>query len=49
LKRQLAASHHGNTFESREQYSLAKSGFVASVLEQAFAEGYLHAQGRKVQ
>jgi GrpB-like predicted nucleotidyltransferase (UPF0157 family) len=44
LKRQLAASHHGNTMESREQYSLAKSSFVASILEQAFREGYPHAQ-----
>jgi GrpB-like predicted nucleotidyltransferase (UPF0157 family) len=44
LKRQLAASHHGNTQESREQYSLAKSHFVAFVLEQAFREGYPHAQ-----
>jgi GrpB-like predicted nucleotidyltransferase (UPF0157 family) len=44
LKRQLAVSHHGGTMESREQYSLAKSSFVASVLEQAFREGYPHAQ-----
>jgi len=42
LKRELAASHHGSTMESREQYSLAKSSFVASVLEQAFREGYPH-------
>lgn len=44
LKRQLALSHHGSTMQSREQYSLAKSSFVASVLEQAFREGYPHAQ-----
>jgi GrpB-like predicted nucleotidyltransferase (UPF0157 family) len=44
LKLQLAAGHHGDTMESREQYSLAKSSFVASVLEQAIREGYPHAQ-----
>lgn len=40
LKRQLAARHGGQTFESREQYSLAKSSFVEAVLAQAFSEGY---------
>jgi GrpB-like predicted nucleotidyltransferase (UPF0157 family) len=44
LKRQLAASYHGDTMRSREQYSLAKSSFVASVLEQAFREGYPYEQ-----
>jgi GrpB-like predicted nucleotidyltransferase (UPF0157 family) len=40
LKRRLAGSHHEGTMESRVQYSLAKSEFVAAVLEQAFKEGY---------
>jgi len=33
LKRALAAEHDGETLESREWYSLAKTEFVASVLE----------------
>jgi GrpB-like predicted nucleotidyltransferase (UPF0157 family) len=32
LKRSLAALHHGRTHESRESYSLGKTGFVESVL-----------------
>ena len=40
LKRQLAAAHHGTTLESRESYSLSKSGFITSVLERALSEGY---------
>ena len=40
LKRHLATLHHGATLESQERYSLAKSEFVSSVLERAFAEGY---------
>ncbi len=32
LKRKLASENHGATLESREQYSLGKSAFVASVL-----------------
>jgi len=39
LKRDLALRHHGATHESRERYSLAKSEFIASVLERALAEG----------
>jgi len=38
LKRTLAAAHHGNTLESRECYSLAKTDFVESVLARALAE-----------
>ena len=38
LKRELAAVHHGTTLESRERYSLSKTGFVASVLERATLE-----------
>lgn len=34
LKQRLAAAHVGDTFESRERYSLAKSEFVEAVLEQ---------------
>ena len=37
LKRGLAAAHHGNTLESREAYSLAKTAFVESVLARARA------------
>jgi GrpB-like predicted nucleotidyltransferase (UPF0157 family) len=37
LKRSLAAAHHGNTLESRERYSLSKTGFVESVLALALA------------
>jgi GrpB-like predicted nucleotidyltransferase (UPF0157 family) len=40
LKRQLAAVHHGTTLASRESYSLAKTGFITSVLERALSEGY---------
>jgi len=35
LKQELAAANHGNTLESRERYSLAKSEFVQSVLQRA--------------
>ncbi len=38
LKRSLAAIHHGSTMESQEQYSLAKSKFVSSVLSQALTQ-----------
>jgi GrpB-like predicted nucleotidyltransferase (UPF0157 family) len=38
LKRQLAATHDGATLASRERYSLAKTAFVESLLERAFAE-----------
>ncbi|MBM2840116.1 MAG: hypothetical protein HW412_644 [Bacteroidetes bacterium] len=41
LKRVLAASHHGTTLESRENYSRAKSEFVQMVLQQAASEGYV--------
>jgi GrpB-like predicted nucleotidyltransferase (UPF0157 family) len=34
LKRSLAATHDGATLESRERYSLSKTQFVNSVLEQ---------------
>jgi GrpB-like predicted nucleotidyltransferase (UPF0157 family) len=37
LKRSLAAANHGNTLESRECYSLSKTGFVESVLARALA------------
>jgi GrpB-like predicted nucleotidyltransferase (UPF0157 family) len=37
LKRRLAASHRGLTFESREDYSLAKTEFVEAVLREAAA------------
>lgn len=40
LKRSLAASIDGTTFEARERYSLAKAPFVTAVLAQAVAEGY---------
>jgi GrpB-like predicted nucleotidyltransferase (UPF0157 family) len=39
LKRRLASDHHGDSIESQECYSLAKSDFVDSVLKLAFAEG----------
>lgn len=32
LKRRLAATHHGDTLESREQYTLSKSAFISAVL-----------------
>jgi GrpB-like predicted nucleotidyltransferase (UPF0157 family) len=35
LKRKLAAENHGETLESRERYSLAKSDFVQSILTRA--------------
>jgi GrpB-like predicted nucleotidyltransferase (UPF0157 family) len=37
LKQTLAAAHHGRTLESRECYSLSKTGFVESVLARALA------------
>jgi len=39
LKRGLAAANDGTTLESRENYSLSKSPFVASVLERALSGG----------
>lgn len=39
LKRRLAAAHDGDTLESRERYSLAKSDFVAGVLRRALVAG----------
>jgi GrpB-like predicted nucleotidyltransferase (UPF0157 family) len=38
LKRRLAAVHDGATLVSRERYSLAKTEFVAAILERALAE-----------
>ena len=38
LKHSLAAQHRGATQESRENYSLAKSGFVEAVLQKAMRE-----------
>ena len=38
LKRTLAAVHHGNTMESQEHYSLAKSEFIGSLLKQPPAQ-----------
>jgi GrpB-like predicted nucleotidyltransferase (UPF0157 family) len=38
LKRGLAAIHDGSTLESRERYSLAKTGFVDSVLQHALRD-----------
>jgi GrpB-like predicted nucleotidyltransferase (UPF0157 family) len=35
LKRKLAAQHRGDTPESRERYSLAKTDFVVDVLARA--------------
>lgn len=40
LKRCLAAQNSGNTIDSRERYSLAKSEFVGGVVARALAEGY---------
>jgi len=37
LKRGLAAKHHGLTMASQEQYSLAKTEFIRSVLSQGLA------------
>jgi len=43
LKRQLAADHGGASAESREQYALAKTEFVVSVVDRALAaEGQNH-------
>jgi len=39
LKQSLAARHHGETHESRESYSLAKSSFVEAVLARAMQSG----------
>ncbi|MGZ5045719.1 MAG: GrpB family protein [Usitatibacter sp.] len=39
LKQALAAANDGETLESRERYSLAKSAFVNAVLERAFSNG----------
>jgi GrpB-like predicted nucleotidyltransferase (UPF0157 family) len=38
LKRRLAAAYDGLTMESQEQYSLAKSGFIRSVLQHPLAQ-----------
>lgn len=38
LKRRLVMLHHGETLESQERYSLAKTQFIASILALAFAE-----------
>ena len=46
LKHALAAVHDGASFESRERYSLAKTGFVTSVLERALSAGDSAAQRR---
>jgi streptomycin 6-kinase len=40
IKRSLAAAHDGATLESRERYSLSKTEFVNSVLEQALSAGF---------
>jgi len=40
IKRSLAAAHDGATLESRERYSLSKTPFISSVLEQALSAGY---------
>lgn len=40
LKQELVTIHDGTSIESQENYSLAKSAFVSSVLERAFAEDY---------
>jgi GrpB-like predicted nucleotidyltransferase (UPF0157 family) len=40
LKQQLAAVHLGDTLESREAYSLAKTEFVQEILGRALAQGY---------
>lgn len=40
LKRKLAEENHGNTLESRERYSLAKTEFVDAAVAQALAEGF---------
>jgi GrpB-like predicted nucleotidyltransferase (UPF0157 family) len=39
IKRSLAAAHDDATLESRERYSLSKTQFVNSVLEQALSAG----------
>lgn len=39
LKHQLAALHHGLTLESQEAYSLSKTAFVSSVLDDAGFKG----------
>jgi GrpB-like predicted nucleotidyltransferase (UPF0157 family) len=44
LKRQLASANLGDTIESQERYSLSKSEFVNSVLNRAFADGYVSPQ-----
>ncbi len=46
LKCNLAATHGGATFESRENYSLSKSEFVTAVLERALSAGYFAQNGR---
>jgi len=40
LKHGLAVAHDGNSRASRERYSLAKTGFIAWVLERALAARY---------
>ncbi|MDP6376021.1 MAG: hypothetical protein QF921_14065 [Pseudomonadales bacterium] len=40
LKQQLARKHKGRTQRSRERYSMAKTGFICSVIESALASRY---------
>jgi GrpB-like predicted nucleotidyltransferase (UPF0157 family) len=40
IKQRLAAAHDDATLESRERYSLSKTPFIISVLEQALSAGY---------
>jgi len=40
IKQRLAAGHDDATLESRECYSLSKTQFISSVLEQALSAGY---------
>jgi GrpB-like predicted nucleotidyltransferase (UPF0157 family) len=39
LKKLLAVKHHGETHESRERYSLAKSSFIEALLVEAMRGG----------
>ena len=40
LKERLAAENDGESLESRQRYSQAKTGFVDATLQAAFAQGY---------
>ncbi len=42
LKKELANVHPGRDHEGRERYSLAKSNYVQSAIEAAYAEGLPH-------